>query len=73
MGLDIVFPRPCNSNACISAFKTAVPVLFNIPIPLVAPAADEVKSVTDPSPPARLPVVVPVSYTHLTLPTILLV
>ena len=45
-GLDIVFPSPKDSKAWISAFKTAEPVLFKIPIPLVAPAALVVKSVT---------------------------
>ena len=55
LGLDIVFPRPSFSKACISAFKTADPVLFNIPIPLVAPIADEVKSVSCPSPPEIVP------------------
>ena len=41
----MVLPNPKDSNACISAFKTADPVLFKIPIPLVAPAAFAVKSV----------------------------
>ena len=42
-GFDIVFPKPWISSAVISVFNTAEPVLLNIPIPLVAPAA--VKSV----------------------------
>ena len=39
LGFDIVFPNPKLSKAVISAFKTALPVLLNIPIPLVAPVA----------------------------------
>ena len=39
LGFEIVLPSPMDSNAVISAFKTPVPVLFNIPIPLVAPVA----------------------------------
>ena len=39
LGFEIVLPRPIDSNAVISAFKTALPVLLNIPIPLVAPVA----------------------------------
>ena len=38
-GFEIVFPNPNDSSAVISAFNTAEPVFFNIPIPLVAPAA----------------------------------
>ena len=44
-GLEIVLPIPCDSNAVISVFKTAEPVCFKIPIPLVLPAA--VKSVKE--------------------------
>ena len=77
-GFEIVFPNPRLSSAVISAFKTPVPVLLKIPIPLVAPvAAKSVRlSVADPklatvfrSVPSALPELVPVSYTHLTLPT----
>ena len=35
-GLEIVRPKPLASSAVISAFNTADPVFFNIPIPLVA-------------------------------------
>ena len=35
LGFDIVFPNPKLSNAVISAFKTALPVLLNIPIHLL--------------------------------------
>ena len=38
-GLEIVLPNPWLSSAVISAFKTPVPVLLKIPIPLVAPVA----------------------------------
>ena len=38
-GFEIVFPNPNDSSAVISAFNTAEPVFFNIPIPLVAPVA----------------------------------
>ena len=31
-GFEIVFPKPRDSSAWISAFKTADPVLFKIPI-----------------------------------------
>ena len=49
-GLEIVLPNPILSSAVISAFKTPVPVLLKIPIPLDAPvAAKSVKlSVADP-------------------------
>ena len=38
-GFDIVLPNPKLSRAVISAFKTPVPVLLKIPIPLDAPVA----------------------------------
>ena len=68
-GFEIVLPNPKVSSAVISAFNTPLPVLLNIPIPLVAPvAAKFVKlSVAEPSPatvsksvPDALPVLPPV-------------
>ena len=38
-GFEIVSTIPVFSKAVISAFNTADPVLFNTPIPLVAPIA----------------------------------
>ena len=40
LGFEIVLPKPWDSKAVISAFNTADPVFFKIPIPLVAPAAE---------------------------------
>ena len=55
-GLEIVLPNPIDSNAVISAFNTPLPVLFNIPIPLVAPVAAKF---------VRLSVAAPISDTVL--------
>ena len=52
-GFEIVLPKPLFSKACISAFNTPEPVLFKIPIPLVAPAAEAVKSATESDAPPR--------------------
>ena len=69
-GFEIVFPIPCDSSAVISAFKTAEPVFFNIPIPLVLPAAVKSVILSVAAPIAAVPEFigpspVPVSYTHL--------
>ena len=60
-GLDIVLPSPKDSKAWISAFKTAEPVLFKIPIPLVAPAAFVVKSVIESAVPPNAALVVEIA------------
>ena len=67
-GFEIVFPNPRLSSAVISAFKTPVPVLLKIPIPLVAPVAAKSVRLSDADPtlatvfrsiPSALPELVP--------------
>ena len=59
----MVLPNPIDSNAVISAFNTPLPVLLNIPIPLVAPVAAKFVrlSVADPKS-ATVPTSVPGSW-----------
>ena len=53
-GLDIVFPKPKDSKAVISAFNTADPVCLIIPIPLVAPIAGKFDKASDALPKAAV-------------------
>ena len=54
-GFEIVFPNPNDSSAVISAFNTAEPVFFNIPIPLVLPAAEKSDMLSVAEPIAAVP------------------
>ena len=70
LGFDIVLPKPSVSKAVISAFKTADPVLFKIPIPLVAPAATPVKSVKESDAPPNAALDVPIALLAVVPPVI---
>ena len=56
LGLDTVFDKPWDSKKSSSTFKTAEPVFFNIPIPLVAAADPKFTKLSVPAPVVKAPV-----------------
>ena len=55
-GLDTVFDKPWDSKKSSSSFKTAEPVFFNIPIPLVEAEDPKFTKLSVPAPLVKAPV-----------------
>ena len=60
-GLDTVFDKPSLSSASSSTFRTAEPVLFNIPIPAVEAAEPRLIKLSVPAPLVKAPVLSDIS------------